>query len=48
MNELMANWPWLDRAFAMFALFVVISTPWTIIGKLNRIIALLEQIARKD
>ena len=48
MDAIMANWPWLDRAIAVGVLIVVAFTPFKIMAKLDQIIGLLEQIARKD
>ena len=48
MDALMANWGWMDRTIAVAILLIIAIAPFEIVAKLNRIIALLEQIARKD
>ncbi len=48
MTDPLAGWSFIDRAGALLVLMVITYSPLRIIEKLNRIITLLEQIARKD
>lgn len=48
MIDLSSGWPWLDKIVATAIVMVIAFTPFQIMQKLDRIIALLEQIARKD
>ena len=48
MIDPMEGWSFMDRAGAVIALLVITIAPLHIIRKLDRIIDLLEQIARKD